>query len=131
MPDAITTPKRSSSTSGEPASFHASRDAIMANCSERSSRRISTRSITSLGSTRTRPAMLTGISFAHSSVKVRTPLVPARSADQEDVTSPPIGVVAPKPVTTTRRRDMDLENNYAEAFTMKLTASPTVANSET
>jgi len=34
---------------------------------------------------------------------VRTPDVPASKADHEDATSPPIGVVAPSPVTTTRR----------------------------
>jgi hypothetical protein len=32
---------------------------------------------------------------------VRTPLVPASIADQVDATSPPSGVVAPSPVTTT------------------------------
>ena len=102
----MTTPRRSLSTSGEPASFQASRDATSANCSDLSRRRSSTRSICSAGSTATRAAKCTGRLCAHSSVRLRTPLVPARRADQEVVTSPPIGVVAPSPVTTTRRRDM-------------------------
>ena len=103
MPEAITTPRRSLSISGEPASFQASRDAISANASERSNLRSSTRSITSLGSIATRAAKLTGIVFAQSSVRVRTPLLPASKAAQVLDASPPIGVVAPSPVTTTRR----------------------------
>ena len=103
MPDAITTPKRSLSISGAPASFQASRDAIIANCSERSKRRISTRSITSDGSTATLAAKVTENSCAHSSSSLRTPLLPASKASQVEETSPPSGVVAPSPVTTTRR----------------------------
>ena len=106
IPDAITTPRRSPSISGEPASFQASRAATMANCSERSMRRISTRSITSLGSCATRPAKFTGMVLAHSSLKVRMPLLPARSALHVVATSPPSGVVAPSPVTTTRLLDI-------------------------
>ena len=106
MPEAITTPKRSLSTSGEPASFHASRDAMMANCSDLSNLRISTRSICSLGSIATRAAKETGSKEVHSSVSVRTPLFPASSADHVVRTSPPRGVVAPSPVTTTRRCDI-------------------------
>ena len=104
IPDATTTPRRSLSISGEPASFQASRDAIKPNCSERSRRLISTRSICSLGSTATRAAKVTGIVCAHSSVRVRTPLVPVKMPAQVVATSPPKGVVAPSPVTTTRRR---------------------------
>ena len=98
----MTTPRRSLSTSGVPASAHASRAAIMANCSERSRRRISTRSITSLGSTATRAANFTVETSVHSSSRRRAPLLPASRAAQVDGTSPPRGVVAPRPVTTTR-----------------------------
>ena len=104
IPDATTTPKRSLSTSGEPASFQASRDAIKPNCSERSRRLISTRSICSLGSTATRAAKVTGIVCAQSSVREHTPLLPANMPAHVVATSPPKGVVAPSPVTTTRRR---------------------------
>ena len=49
------------------------------------------------GARRTSPAP----SRSTGSVMVRTPLVPASIADQVDATSPPSGVVAPSPVTTT------------------------------
>ncbi len=103
IPDAITTPSRSLSISGLPASCQASREAISANCSERSNRRVSTRSITSIGSTAIGAPIETGIEETHSPCNVRTPLLPAISAAQVDSTSPPSGVVAPRPVTTTRR----------------------------
>src|SRR4051812_26478877 len=101
MPVAMLTASRSGSTSGEPASCHASRAAINASCWVRSSLRASTRSSTSSGSTATRAAKLTGSSDAHSSVSERTPERPDKSASQVDATSPPTGVVAPRPVITT------------------------------
>src|SRR5579884_22118 len=106
MPEPTTAPRRSGSTCApsRPASFQASRAAISANCAERSSRRRSTGFITSLGSTATRAAMRTGSPSAQSSVSGLTPDRPASSAAQDVATSPPSGVVAPRPVTTTVRR---------------------------
>src|SRR5690349_22550558 len=108
MPEAIATPSRSFSTSApsSPASRQASIAATRANCEERSRRRALTRSRTSVGSTATRPAILTGISSAHSSVRVRTPERPASMPSQVDATSPPSGLVVPIPVTRTRVRLM-------------------------
>src|SRR3954454_10417516 len=104
MPEAMQTPSRSlsSSTSTSPASAQASMAATMANCEERSRRRALTRSRTSVGSTAIRPAILTGISAAHSSVRYRTPERPLTRASQVLATSPPTGEVVPRPVTTTR-----------------------------
>src|ERR1019366_10272877 len=96
------------------------------NCSDRSKRRISTRSITSLGSTATRAANFTVETSVHGSSRVRAPLVPASSAVQVLGTSPPSGVVAPRPVTTTRGLLLIIIIYYLEAPTMKLTASATV-----
>src|ERR1700760_3495137 len=45
--------------------------------------------------------MRAGRSFTQSSVSALTPLFPASMPDQVDATSPPRGVVAPSPVTTT------------------------------
>jgi hypothetical protein len=45
----------------------------------------------------------------------RTPLVPASIADQVDATSPPSGVVAPSPVTTTLPRSLLLTATSAIA----------------
>src|SRR3954453_16339469 len=103
MPDAHATPSRSvsMSTSTSPESAQASMAATMASCAERSRRRAFTRSSTSVGSTLTRPAILTGICSAHSSVRWRTPEVPARRASHVLATSPPTGLVVPIPVTTT------------------------------
>src|SRR6478609_4063935 len=108
MPEAIATPMRSPSSSApsRPASFQASIAATMANCELRSRRRALTRSSTSVGSTAIRPAILTGISSAHSSVRNRTPERPATRASQVLATSPPTGEVVPRPVTTTRVEDM-------------------------
>src|SRR6478736_10248424 len=108
MPDAIETPTRSGSRSPDswadasPASAQASMAATMANCAERSRRRALTRSRTSVGSTEIRPAILTGSSSAHSSVRYRTPERPLTRASQVLATSPPTGEVVPRPVTTTR-----------------------------
>src|SRR5437763_2338856 len=74
---------------------------MSAAASERSSRRILTRSSTSAGSTFIWAAMRTGSWAAHSWVSGPTPERPATMASQVDATSPPNGVVAPSPVTTT------------------------------
>src|SRR6476659_1131401 len=85
MPEAHATPSRSLSMSAaaSPESAQASIAATIASCAERSRRRALTRSSTSVGSTLTRPAILTGICSAHSSVRWRTPGVPARRPSQE------------------------------------------------
>src|SRR6478735_2601699 len=108
MPEAMATPSRSwsSSTSTRPASAQASMAATSANCALRSRRRALTRSSTSVGSTAIRPAILTGISSAQSSVRNRTPERPLTRASQVLGASPPTGEVVPRPVTTTRVEDM-------------------------
>ncbi|CPU65108.1 Uncharacterised protein [Mycobacteroides abscessus] len=62
MPDDTTVPSRSPSTSGLPASAHASRAAMIAYCVEGSMRLISGRARTSAGSTLIVAANVTGIS---------------------------------------------------------------------
>ena len=62
IPEPTTTPSRSPSTSGLPASAHASRAATMAYCAEGSRRRVSWRVSTASGETATWPAKLTGSS---------------------------------------------------------------------
>src|SRR5581483_8337099 len=103
IPEATTTPSRSGATpiASPPASAQASRPAINAIWLPRSIRRACTRSRTSVGSTATRPAMRTGRSAAQSSSRRRMPDRPASRDDQVPGTSPPTGVVAPSPVTTT------------------------------
>src|SRR5215472_13910925 len=102
MPLDTTTPSRSGSTCGLPASAHASRAATMASCSHRSSRRACTRSSTVAGSTAEGAAICTGRSGAQSSGSLRAPLRPASSDSHVEGTSPPTGEIAPRPVTTTR-----------------------------
>src|SRR3954469_6072262 len=87
--------------SARPASAHAWCAAISAIASDRSNRRSLTRSSTSDGSTASWAAMRTGSCAAHSWVSALTPERPASMASQVDATSPPSGVVAPSPVTTT------------------------------
>src|SRR5580704_15536765 len=106
MPLDTTTPSRSGSTSGEPACAHASLAATIANCSQRSSRRDCTRSMRVAGSAAAHAAILAGSSAAQSSVSWRTPLRPASSDSQVLATSAPTGVIAPRPVTTTRVRSV-------------------------
>jgi hypothetical protein len=106
MPLVTATPSRHGSTLGEPASVHASRAATIASCSHRSIRRACTRPMTDTGSSAAGAAIRTGSDAAQSSVMGRTPLVPASIADQVDATSPPSGVVAPSPVTTTLSRSL-------------------------
>src|SRR3954447_1064691 len=84
-----------------PASAHAWCAATSAIAWERSSRRSLTRSIVADGSTASCAAMRTGSCAAHSWVSALTPERPASMASQVDATSPPSGVVAPSPVTTT------------------------------
>src|SRR5215813_4848136 len=102
MPLDTTTPSRSGGTSGAPASAHASRAATRANCSHRSSRRACTRSSTVAGSTAAGAAIRAGRLAYPSPVSARAPLRPASIPSQVLATSPPSGVVAPRPVTTTR-----------------------------
>ena len=84
-----------------PASAQASPAATSAACSARSSRRASTRGSTLAGSTAISPAIRTAMLAAQSWVSAWIPEVPASSSDQKVGTSPPSGVVAPNPVTTT------------------------------
>ncbi len=55
-------------------------------------------------------AKVTGSSYFETQSKsiVRAPDLPARMASQVSGTVPPTGVVAPSPVTTTRRSRMDV-----------------------
>src|SRR2546423_2527748 len=108
MPLPTTTANRSPSTSvpASPASCHAWCAAMSAAASERSSRRILTRSMTPAGSTFIWAAIRTGSCAAQSWVSGATPERPATMASQVDATSPPSGVVAPSPVTTTSGRDI-------------------------
>src|SRR5690606_9527270 len=103
IPEETTTPSRSGSSSGAPASAQASRAAMIAYCAEGSMRLISGRGRTSSGLTLMVAAKLTGISYfsAQSLSKVRAPDSPASAAAHVLGTSPPSGVVAPRPVTTT------------------------------
>ena len=110
IPVPMATPSRSGSTGwlssvgiSYPASAHACRAAMIATCSQRSSRRSCTRGSTSDGSTASGAASRAGRSYfsTHSASLFRMPLRPAISASQVDATSPPSGVVAPMPVTTT------------------------------
>ena len=102
IPLETTTASRSGSTSGDPASAQASRAATMASCSQRSSRRACTRSSTVAGSTAAGAAICTGSGTSvQSAGSLRAPLRPASSDSQVEATSPPSGVVAPSPVTTT------------------------------
>src|ERR1700760_4379732 len=106
MPLLTATPSRYGSTLGEPASAQASRVATSASCSQRSIRRACTRPTTATGSDAAGAAIFTGSASAQDSVRRRTPLVPASIADQVDAASPPSGVVAPRPVTTTLTRSL-------------------------
>jgi hypothetical protein len=101
IPLVTATPRRSGSTSGLPASAQASRAATSASCSQRSIRRAWARGRASAGLTAAAAAMRTGSCSAHGSSMRRTPLRPASIAAQVDATSPPSGVVAPSPLTTT------------------------------
>src|SRR4051794_26867409 len=120
MPVAMATPSRSWSrsswTSARPESAQASMVATIANCAVRSSRRALTRSRTSVGSTAATPAILTGSSSAQSASMRRTPERPSTRASQVLATSPPTGLVVPRPVTTTRVRLMTAARSRAEGM---------------
>src|SRR6516165_6024079 len=115
MPLVTATPSRHGSTVGDPASAQASRAATSANCSHLSSRLACTRPTSAAGSAAAGAAIFTGSGFTQSSVMRRTPLVPASIADQVDAASPPSGVVAPTPVTTTLTRSLLLTATSANA----------------
>jgi hypothetical protein len=110
MPEAMTAPSRLGATAAsspafaaKPASAHASRVAISANCAERSSRRSCGRGSTSAGSSAATAAIRTGSAAAHSCSRATAPDRPAPMASHVAALSPPNGVVAPIPVTTTDR----------------------------
>src|SRR4051812_9604150 len=153
MPVPKTTAIRSGATpaSAAPDSRQASSAAMTATCWLRSSRRARTRSIWSAGSFARRGAGWAGGCLIPSSGVRLTPDRPASRASQVLGTSPPRGVVAPSPVTTTSAVDvlMDfllkewrgpgkapLQDPAASGgrgvlrqpwfFSMKLIASPTV-----
>ncbi len=90
------------STSGVPASAHASRAAIERELlgAVELARLDPVEHVSRVDRHATRRTC-TGSSDAHSSVRERTPERPASSPSQVDATSPPTGVVAPRPVTTT------------------------------
>src|SRR5690606_952935 len=77
--------------------------ATSANCAERSRRRACGRGMTSVGSTATGAAIRTACSAAHSCSRGLTPERPATRPSHVEAASPPSGVVAPIPVTTTVR----------------------------
>src|SRR3954465_3420665 len=108
MPVARATPSRSWSrsswTSARPEPAQASIVATIANCAVRSSRRALARSRTSVGSTAATPAIFTASPSAHSASMCRTPERPSTMPSQVLATSPPTGLVVPRPVTTTRVR---------------------------
>src|SRR3954470_4978444 len=108
MPVPMTTATRSAGTpaSAAPESRQASSAATTATCWLRSRRRARTRSICSAGSVASRATSWAGKSLIQSSVIRLTPDVPARRASQVLATSPPRGVVAPSPVTTTSAVDV-------------------------
>src|SRR6476620_579080 len=97
--------RRSGSTSGAPASAQASREAMRAYWALGSSRRTSTLVSTSSGWVWIVAANFTGSSYFSTQSKgmVFAPDRPARMASHVSGTLPPTGVVAPRPVTTTRR----------------------------
>src|SRR3954451_441686 len=108
MPVPKTTAIRSGATpeSAAPEAAHACSAAMTATCWLRSSRRARTRSIWSAGSEASRATSCAGYSLIQSSVIRLTPDRPARRASQVVSTSPPRGVVAPSPVTTTSVADV-------------------------
>src|SRR3954451_24204543 len=105
IPEATTAPSRSDSTSGLPASAQASRAATIAIWPEGSRRRVSTRLRVSDVGTASCAAKVTGISYCctQSAVIGRAPDRPSSAAFQLLGRSPPSGLVAPRPVTTTFR----------------------------
>src|SRR5690606_7258198 len=92
-----------------PAWATASRAAATANWAKRSARRASFASITEVGSKPfTSPAMRTGRWSTGTRVTGPMPERPSTTARQEDSTSRPTGVTAPRPVMTTRRESLEV-----------------------
>src|SRR6478736_7812212 len=110
MPEPMAAPRRSGSISGEPASAHASRAAMRAYWLDGSRRRVSTLARTSPGGVAIVAAKVTGSSYLaiQSNSIGRAPDRPASRASHVSVAVPPRGVVAPRPVTTTRRSRLDV-----------------------
>ena len=110
MPVAKATARRSWSISSRPESFQASREATTANCVEGSMRLASTRLSTSVAGVVALAAKCTGRSYfsTQSSVRVWAPETPLSAFFHMVGTSPPMGVVAPKPVMTTLRAMVQL-----------------------
>ena len=107
MPVPMTPPTRAlnSSSVGSLASSIASRAATKANCVKRSMRRASLRPISCSGfHSLTSPAMRVMKSLASKAVIGAMPDSPAIRRFQKSSRVLPIGVTAPSPVTTTRRR---------------------------
>ncbi len=104
MPVAKSTPSRSGSMSGLPASSQASLAATIASWEEGSRRLATGRSSTVSGRTSASAAKVTGRLYCstHSCSRERAPEVPASRADQLSGAVPPMGEVAPMPVTTMR-----------------------------
>jgi hypothetical protein len=115
IPEPMITPVRSANDSsriglGIPASASASTDAAQARCTYRSCRRISFLGITSSGwKSRTSPAILASSRDGSNEAMQSIPLRPAMSDAQVVGTSLPSGVMAPMPVTTTRRSPRSIE----------------------
>ena len=107
MPVPKATASRSPSTSApsRPASFQASRAATVAIWVAGSWRFCSTLDRTSEVGTASSAAKVTGSSYfsTQSCSMVRAPETPCRAWDQKVGTSPPMGVVAPRPVITAVR----------------------------
>src|SRR4051794_12063473 len=110
MPEPTAAPRRSGSTSGLPASAQASRAAMRAYWLDGSSRRVSTLARTSPGWVAIVAAKVTGSSYLATQSKSmgRAPDRPASRASHVSVAVPPKGVVAPRPVTTTRRSRVEV-----------------------
>src|SRR4051794_28608825 len=110
MPEPMAAPRRSGSTSGFPASAHASRAAMRAYWLDGSRRRVSTLARTSPGGVAIVAANVTGSSYLATQSKSmgRAPDRPASRASHVSVAVPPKGVVAPRPVTTTRRSRVEV-----------------------
>src|SRR6476660_6577017 len=110
MPEPMAAPSRSGSISGEPASAHASRAAMRAYWLDGSRRRVSTLVRASPGGVAIVAAKVTGSSYlaTQSNSIGRAPDRPASRSYHVSVAVPPGGVVAPRPVTTTRRSRLDV-----------------------
>src|SRR5437762_8477534 len=103
----MTTPVRSRSRSGFPASSWASCEAATAKCTKRSVWRASLVSIQSVGTkSGTSPASFTGRPEGSNRSMWRMPFRPSVTPAQNASTPVPTGVTGPIPVTTTRGRSV-------------------------